>query len=95
MKALGGRLEWQRKVRKGEYRPETSQTAAGDAIQVKRWYPISVDEMAVRMEKILTDRENEAKKAAEEAALKAQGENNGEEKTGESQEAVSQPSTNG
>lgn len=93
LKVYGRRLEWQSVLRKGELRPETAQTANGETITIKRLHHLTVNDVALKMEKILTEREEQAKKAAEEAALKAQGENNGEEqKTGEVQEAVSQPS---
>lgn len=96
LKAYGKRLEWQKVLRRGELKPEVTQTANGDSVTIKRLHHLTVNDVALKMEKILTDREEQAKKAAEEAANKAKGEENGtEQKASEGQEVVAQPSSNG
>jgi len=76
LKVYGKAGEWRKLVKKGEFKEENDFTSGGKGIKVKRWHPITADEVKVRMEKILTDRETEAKKAAEEAVQKAKGEEN-------------------
>lgn len=102
LRVYGRKSTWHTMVTKGEYRPETLIMASGARIEGKRWYPLTVEEVLARMEKVINDRNEAAKKAAEEALKQAQGETNGsEEKSVQGQEAgqpneeVSPASTNG
>lgn len=68
--AYGKRLQWQKMLRKGEFKPETAQTSNGEALQVRRLHHFTVNEIRVTMQKILREREEAAAKAATERAAK-------------------------
>lgn len=68
--AYGKRLQWQKMLRKGEYKPESTYTSNGDALQVRRLHHFTVNEIRVTMQKVLKEREEAANKAAAERAEK-------------------------
>jgi hypothetical protein len=61
----GKETYYARLLRKGELKLENAVTSTGNPIQVKRWYPLSVEEVRDRMLKMIDVRE--AAKAAAEA----------------------------
>ena len=70
IEAYGKRLEWQKKLNRGEKRPEVGTTAAGDPISLKRLHYFTLQEIYDNMVKIIAENKAAAEKARAEAAAK-------------------------
>jgi len=75
IKAYGRANTWRKMVKKGEFIAEDGHTSGGKVRPVKRWKPITVDDVRGRMEDIIKKNEEarlaaEAKKKEEELAKK-------------------------
>lgn len=62
--AYGKQGAWQKMLNKGELRPGTAYTNAGDQVNVKKLHHFTVNEIKLTMQKVITEREEAAKVAA-------------------------------
>lgn len=64
--AYGKRLQWQKMLNKGEYRPVITTTKNGDPMAVNRLHHFTLQEIYDNMVKVIGDRKAEALKVAAE-----------------------------
>lgn len=86
LQVFGRKSYWQKLLRKGELYEDDAMTANGTPIKVKRLKYLTVEDILAKMKQQIESRKEAAAKAAEEATKQAQGDANGTEEKGQSEE---------